>query len=328
MKRNLNFDLIRSIAIFFVICIHSGGYVSDVHLQGFSYWGEVIFHSWEILIASAVPLFIMLSGALLLGERIAPPISFLKHRLSRVLIPFFVWSVILFTLSSFKEHWPINLELLPKFIVMTLTTGVIGIYWFVYLIIGLYLITPIIKPYFCSANKENMVYLCILLFVFYFISSYFGEVKWVKGFGFGYFVYVLYYVFGYVLVNYLKDWKYFSNLAVLILFLSFLGQVYINMRHIEQNCPFQLLFNMSLFGCLLLPSMRNNRTSLLIVFLSKTSYGVYLTHAVIISGLCMVGFEHWLPLIIEPIAMASVVFAIEIVMMYVIIKLKLSKWLN
>lgn len=301
--------------------------MSDIHQQGFSFVGELVFHSWNVLIGSAVPLFVMLSGALLLQGYITPPYPFLRHRLGRVLIPFAIWSVCLFLLSVFKEHWNMNFALIPKFMELSLTTGVVGVYWYVYLIVGLYLITPIIKPYFQSSSKQNVTYVCSLLLVFLGISSYFGEVSWVKGFSSEYMVYFAYYILGYVLVSYLRNWKYFGNLAVAMLLLSFVAQVIIGMYHVRQNYPFQLLFNLSLFSCLLLPRLKYGKCSQLIVFTSKTSYGIYLSHVVIISGLCMVGFERKLPLFIEPVSMAVIVLMIELIMMAFIQKLKLSRWL-
>ncbi len=74
-ERDLNYDLVRCLAIFFVIGIHSSGFVGDEHRLGFSLAGNVLYETWQTVISTAVPLFVMLSGALLLGGKITPPHS-------------------------------------------------------------------------------------------------------------------------------------------------------------------------------------------------------------------------------------------------------------
>ncbi len=329
-ERDLNYDLVRCLAIFFVIGIHSSGFVGDEHRLGFSLAGNVLYETWQTVISTAVPLFVMLSGALLLGGKITPPISWLKRRLHRVLVPFALWSVPLFCLSTFKEHWAVEPALVGKFVEMSLTTGVVGVYWFVYLIVGLYLVTPIIKPYFAQASRQGMAYAAALGVGFVVVSHLWGDVKWVKGFSSEYFVWFVYFALGYIITHALRSWRHFGSTSVCLLLLSLAAKVSLGACGVtdERFLPLlQFAFNLSAFCVLLLPRLTDGRVMRGVVFASKVSYGVYLSHVVFISGLCQVGFERSLPLWIEPLAMTAVVMAIEMVMMAVIRKLKLDKWL-
>lgn len=329
-ERNLNYDLVRCLAIFFVISIHSSGLVGDEHKLGFSPAGNVLYELWQTVISTAVPLFVMLSGALLLGGKIAPPISWLKRRLHRVLVPFALWSVPLFCLSTFKEHWVVEPALAGKFLEMSLTTGVVGVYWFVYLIVGLYLVTPVIKPYFAQASRQHLAYAAALGIGFVAVSQLWSDVKWVKGFSSEYFVWFVYFVMGYVITHGLREWRHFGSASIGMLVLSLAAKVTLGTCGITDDrfLPLvQLAFNLSAFCTLLLPRLREGKAMRGVVFASKVSYGVYLSHVVFISGLCQVGFERSLPLWIEPLAMAAVVMAIEMVMMAVIRKMKMDKWL-
>lgn len=328
MNRNLNFDLIRSLAIFFVICIHSMGYFNELHVQGLSNIFDWGFHMWNVLISSAVPLFVMLSGALLLNGKVTPPFLFLQHRLHRVLIPFTIWSVILFLLSMFKEHWVLDWLLVPKFFGLYLTTGVVGIYWFVYLILGLYLITPILKPYFVQASKSSLFYVTFILVAFMVVKCAWEDVRWVKCFSFDYFCYVAYFIIGYVAFKAVSKARIVKCSVLLMLMLSFVGQLILDRYELKQFFPFQFFFNTSLFYVLLLPKIRSyGYFANFVTFVSKASYGIYLSHVVVISALCMVGFERSLPLPIEPILMAILVLLIEIMVIKIIKTVNLEKWL-
>ena len=69
IKRRISqYDLIRSLAIFFVFCIHSLGVANEEYAKGgFNFCGQIIYNAFNTIVYTAVPLFVMLSGALLLG---------------------------------------------------------------------------------------------------------------------------------------------------------------------------------------------------------------------------------------------------------------------
>lgn len=117
-------------------------------------------------------------------------------------------------------------------------------------------------------------------------------------------------------------------MTYIIVVISFVAQILLSMVHVETVFPFQVIFNLSLFALLLLPNLKENKLSECIVFVSKSSYGIYLSHAVVISALCMLKFEMLLPLNIEPLMMAFSVFCIECLGMIVVYKMNLDKWLR
>ena len=101
-KKVFVYDLIRALAIIMVICIHSLGMLADAYKTelnefGTAHWCGALWH----IINNAVPLFIMLSGALLLGKQESIS-SFFKKRLTRVLIPFVVWTILLGVMLFFN----------------------------------------------------------------------------------------------------------------------------------------------------------------------------------------------------------------------------------
>lgn len=111
-----------------------------------------------------VPLFIMLSGALLLQpSKVDEPIRvFLKKRLSRIGIAFVFWSVIYFAWSYYVNHAALTVN---SVIQSFLSGGAYKQFWFIYLIMGLYLITPILRVVVAHADKRILRYLIILWFI-------------------------------------------------------------------------------------------------------------------------------------------------------------------
>lgn len=127
---------------------------------------------YATLVRIAVPLFFMISGALIL------PVSqstgtFLKKRFSRVVIPFLLWSL-LYTIfpwsyetltgNSFKTLYPYSrivpdLETAIRNVLLIPVNFNLGIHlWFIYVLLGLYLFAPIISPWVAKAGKRQFHY--------------------------------------------------------------------------------------------------------------------------------------------------------------------------
>ena len=102
MTRNISYDIIRATAIFFVICIHSLGLVNDALLMENSIGQAHVINALMGIVYSGVPLFVMLSGALLLGKE-EPLKMFFHRRLQRVLWPFLLWSLVVYAILYWQE---------------------------------------------------------------------------------------------------------------------------------------------------------------------------------------------------------------------------------
>lgn len=140
--REIRYDLIRFVAIFMVVCIHSMALVDAARDAGdITAW---IVSAMMDIIYCGVPLFVMLSGALLLGKD-EPMKVFFKKRMSRILIPFLVWSVIVGAILYIQDGGRSIAGYMLYELKGIATTGVHGIYWYVYMTIGLYGLTPVLR---------------------------------------------------------------------------------------------------------------------------------------------------------------------------------------
>lgn len=93
MGRVLFFDLLRCIAAIAVVAIHVlAPYRHELNSIPFDQWVTAV--SVNSLSRWAVPVFIMITGALMLSDKRAfEPKSFVKKRLGKVLVPFLFWSI-------------------------------------------------------------------------------------------------------------------------------------------------------------------------------------------------------------------------------------------
>ncbi len=159
-------DLIRVVAIILVIVYHVANEpynpLSMTSTQYFAFWwSNAIYLSLATL---GVPLFIMLSGALLLQPQKAnePLQVFLKKRLSRIGVAFVFWSIIYFAWGYFFNHTALTVN---SVISELLNGGAYKQFWFIYLIMGLYLITPFLRLIVANADRRLLRYLIVLWFV-------------------------------------------------------------------------------------------------------------------------------------------------------------------
>ncbi len=138
-NRIIELDLLRVVAIFLVILQHSWSMLGlDSAADGMQYH----FYRFAII---GVPLFVMISGSLLLRKEM-PVKLFLKKRFTRILLPFVFWTTIVYVISCFLGRYDDvhNLkEALLCYVPYFFGNKINSVYWFMFMLIGLYLLTPL-----------------------------------------------------------------------------------------------------------------------------------------------------------------------------------------
>ncbi|MGO8807106.1 MAG: acyltransferase [Candidatus Bathyarchaeia archaeon] len=158
-------DLVRIVAIVLVILLHASNDTLQVSSVSPAYWWTAVVY--KSLALSCVPLFVMLSGALLLkGSKRNEPIRvFLKKRLGRIGLAFAFWSAVYLAWSFYISQIPVTLGNVGQGILYDLFGGAYYQFWFIYLIVGLYLITPILRVVVAYGSLRIIRYLILLWFV-------------------------------------------------------------------------------------------------------------------------------------------------------------------
>ena len=166
-------DRLRNLATLLVIGIHVSGSVAQesTGFDTFSWWSGNL---WDSLARPAVPLFVMLSGYLLLSKDYELG-DFLKKRFSRVVIPALFWMIIYSFYNYFSKGSPATVAEAIRGIV---ERPVHYHLWFIYLIIGLYMVYPILRPWVRNAREHDFLYFfacCVLgTWVYKILWEFFG----------------------------------------------------------------------------------------------------------------------------------------------------------
>ena len=184
-KRYFGIDLIRIVACFLIMQTHAGEiyYIEDN--------GDLIRNEKNIwpgifnsLARVCVPLFVMISGYLLLPMK-TDYSTFLKKRFTRVSFPFIAFCIFYDIYYYIRGVIDVKTMLIniPKIFINY--GSELGHLWFMYMIMGVYLLIPIFSPWIKSAKKEHFYF----YFVIWLISSFscyihlafpqiWGEVYW------------------------------------------------------------------------------------------------------------------------------------------------------
>ena len=308
-NRIFYFDALRALAIFCVICIHiyaeiQKGVMPDYGLIPSYKWFYAQFMGNCLRIG--VPLFLMISGALLLGRKESVK-EFLSKRIPRIVVPFLFWGLILTMLLVLLSYFT-DLTYIRTFdafhILRLLFRDYIAQgrsfapYWFFWTILGLYLIMPIINKWLDNSKlNEAEYFLVIWLIACLFIYTFKIDLP----------INLTYFVgpIGYIVLGYylrhterkILNNPYFDIFLILISAVSMIFfswyfsstetvynfDIYTILVIGEATGVFLLFKNFYKFN-LKLNFIRNPHSIVnkLIMAMAKYSYGIYLTHATII----------------------------------------------
>ena len=254
-------DVVRFIAMFTVVCCHctdpfnfypgTAPNIGEIKL-----WGAI----YGSVLRPCVPLFVMITGALLLPVR-GDTSTFYKKRIPRVFYPFFIWSVLYNLFPWITGLLGLNpqiiLDFFPyageevmqqsfsvslKYILMIpFNFSILAVHmWYIYLLIGLYLYLPVFSAWVEKASERaKLMFLLawgvtlLLPYYYQFVSNYlWGTCSW-NSFG-------MLYAFagfnGYLLLgHYLKnlEWSLKKTLAIGIpMFAVGYAVTFLGFRHI------------------------------------------------------------------------------------------------
>ena len=293
MPVTLNYaSRMRALAIACVVLIHVAYNYSSTSISGLA---AVV----DIASRWCVPVFFMLSGALLLDPaRSDSPHEFFLKRFKRIGVPLLFWSCLYFFIRSSILHQQIS----PRDILNDLLSGSPSIHlWFLYALLGIYLFTPLIRVYFNRQSRKEQWLMTIFFLTFSGLSAliwtYYGQIGWrippkpiitVE-----WMFYVGYFLLGYLI----RDIK-ISRQALILLIIGFLLMVAINSfayfllarlgydvrAHGLAMCfasPAVML--LSICAYLVISNASSKPPMLLTIHVSEASFGIYLIHIAILD---------------------------------------------
>jgi len=155
-------DAIRIFASIGVVLIHiAADVITEFKVVPMGQWW--VAHIYDSLARGCVSLFVMVSGALLLMPTEQGTRDFFKKRISRILIPFIIWTALYLVWKKILFQPDLGLaEALRR----AASNQVHFHLWFFYALIGIYLATPIFRLFVRQAKPKDLIYFIGLWFCF------------------------------------------------------------------------------------------------------------------------------------------------------------------
>lgn len=285
-QRIFYFDFLRIFAALAVVMLHTAA--SQYGLEGIYHDSACLYDGF---VRWCVPIFVMISGALFLEPAKTITINnILKKYIPRIVIIFFVWSLFYTCLSCFSKN---NFNV--AFIIINIIYGYYHM-WFLYMIAGLYLIIPFLRPITEKKDKNLILYLLIIWLVaasiipfinFMFpITKMFSEFIIKNKFYFSFpLSFIGYFVLGYYLHNYVNIGKNIILVTALILsfFITVIGDTIYSLPNkqsffFDNFSPFVIITAISIFLLIKNKCYQNKQPNKAILKLSDLTLGVYMIH--------------------------------------------------
>lgn len=145
-QRDTALDIIRILACFMVVLMHSP--MPSVNANG------PFVAALNYFTMPCIGLFFMVSGALLLPVKMDYT-AFLKRRLQKVVFPTLFWTLVYIGLNLLNDtaSWQESVKYL---ISIPFSAQGHGVLWFMYTLVGLYLLAPIISAWLEKARKKDL----------------------------------------------------------------------------------------------------------------------------------------------------------------------------
>lgn len=347
-KRYANIDLLKTIAIFMVVVLHSG----LLHTNFIAIKSPASYIEFSIrLLMERVPIFVMVNGFLLINKQF----NLKKHLLKtwHIFLLLIIWSFIYVVISSLIYNIPINMKnVFLEVITTNISSKYTGILWFLQNFIALYLLFPILKVLHDNNKKiYNYSFIIISIFTvgtnFLYLTNNIIECKtswnglkyllsYISKFNIitnGYFVF--YFMLGGYIFEHRNKLKFNVNdkkiiaiiiLGVLAWLLAITYGIYIS--HIQRkmiNDTFNystIFLCITILGVYCLTSNYQNTGNLInriIESIGKNSLGIYLVHMLVIRALKSIQFQQ--NLFIQRFGFLLLVFIISYIIVVLVKKI-------
>lgn len=330
-ERNLSFDLLRIVCCFLVIGIHVTPVYDWSSNTDVSQFEKILSLLIQSLVRVGLPVFFIISGMFLLNERLDNITAFYKKRISAILIPFLVFSFIHFLANNLSGNVDNVSYILPQYLKdLTNSIGISVHFWFVYSILGLYLVAPLLSLLISKVDATKALFAIVALIA---LKAYAVYIKPLIPFidvpDFP--VWVVYFMVGGLLPKLPKFRKQKTLSWLFIGYISTCAFGYIQFNGLMgSDYPiYDAGLNMFIFSvslCILFKDYLCNvgpKVKRSIIFLSANSYGVYLIHILVLQQLSKYMNMSWSVghVVVYTISITILVFIVSNGMSFIINKL-------
>ncbi|MGI6370654.1 MAG: acyltransferase family protein [Ignavibacteria bacterium] len=205
MVRNHSIDTLRTVATILVVLLHTTGKYMKIGMESLNFdenfWLSLSINAFTRV---SVPIFVLISGMFLLGRTESLQKSF-SRLINRVLIPLIFWTILYISLNilmSISSGNSIDIGAILKSLILGQPTYHL---WYLFMLLGLYLITPIINYSIPNISEKTLWKITLALFIFGIFNELYDSLLGNKVLFLLWFVnYLGYYLFGYLIKSYNK----------------------------------------------------------------------------------------------------------------------------
>jgi len=277
-SRDYSLDLIRIAACLMVVLMHSpmpSDNASGPFLSALSY-----------LTAPCIGLFFMVSGALLLPVK-EDYFTFLRRRLSKIVVPTVAWTAIYLCLNIYCNG--ADIDVIKSVLSVPFSAQGHGVLWFMYTLTGLYLLAPILSAWAKAAKDSELRFVLLLWAVslcYPLIEGHLQVTTGTTGILYYFTGYVGYFLLGYYLKH--RCTRPRLRLAVVIAAIGF--ALIPTLKHFQIPVDFYRIFGyesifVAAFCCVMWLCISKIRIGGVIAptisELSNLTFGVYLAHILV-----------------------------------------------
>ncbi len=362
-------DLLRVVACFLVIFSHCcDGFIAQFDTDRSAFLTGVFSGS---LVRPCVPLFVMMTGVLLLPIRGMEMGRFYKKRIGRIISPLIFWSLLLPVLFflylnhinpsthnpliSLPDHDLNNLWTKLYTFIFNFNFDTVPM-WYLYMLIGLYLIMPILNGWFQNASQKDLQ-LFLSIWIIALVVPYikmlapvlgfqgyfgnkgiFGVCDWNEYGTFYYFSgFIGYLVLAYYLIKYPLDWSWKKMLSItipmfvvgyaitsygFILTQKYFPGNYANLEIVWYFAGINVF--MMTFPIFTIVQKLNIRSYSWLSHLASISFGIYLCHYVFVTISYDIFNISGLPAIVRIVGMTCLTFLISFIIAWGMSRFKLT----
>lgn len=294
-KRLYKYDVLRSVCIFSIIILHLGSqYTYDSYQAFVKVTDYEIGFLCEMMTRAAVPCFVMLSGAFLIIPQNEEMGMFYKKMLKKLVVPGVVFSII-YVLYAYLQiliakllDLSVSIDMISpwKPIIKLIQGRPHAIMWYMYMIIGIYMITPIIVYIKKSINKRQFVILSLIMLAYGVIIHYSCEIVWPLWF----IEWIGYFMLGTVIyeINQKKNNKLSGICQIMISTLLLLVNCFLGAKFRKSSFEFREAFNPFIIAAAVLffsgfSCIDYKKERKLISEIGKNTMWIYLIHILCID---------------------------------------------
>ena len=323
-NREYAFDILRVISMLMVIIIH----VANIYCRSFgiisnsSYLISLIFNT---ICRISVPIFFMISGTLLLDRKFNKE-KYIKRVLKYVLL-IIIWDIIYLVWEYF--YLGVTYDKLYKLIIDPYRAHL----WFLYTILVLYIVQPILKTIMDKSNNTIKIVLLsiwILLSLASMLNPYVAKY-------FTIFSYIGYFVIGKYLYEFIKkyDLRKYSISLILIMIICYIISIIMNYSlsirlhqfynlFFAYRTPFIMLASFALYT-LIISNYKKDSLNKFFTELSDLSLGVYLIHGIFLDVTAKVFIYTSINSLIGIPLFTIIIFILSTISVFILKKIKFLK---